>query len=143
MLRDLNLLTILLRILLALVVGGIIGLERGSKNQPAGFRTYMLVCLGLAIGIGFYEGAILAGGAIMAVMTLLAKVEYRVKETSRYFRLYTNFSTSDAMNQFIDYCKSLVMTVVDIQISKAKKGVMVFITLKSNSRETNSKCNIL
>lgn len=44
--RGLNVYTILLRVLLALIVGGIIGIERGRKNQPAGFRTYMLVCLG-------------------------------------------------------------------------------------------------
>ena len=31
---------------LALVCGGVIGLERGRKKRPAGFRTYMLVCLG-------------------------------------------------------------------------------------------------
>ena len=29
-----------------MVVGGIIGLERGMKNRPAGMRTYMLVCVG-------------------------------------------------------------------------------------------------
>mgnify|MGYP001027887749 CR=1 FL=1 len=34
--------------MLTLTIGGMIGLERGSKNQSAGFRTYMLVCLGAA-----------------------------------------------------------------------------------------------
>jgi putative Mg2+ transporter-C (MgtC) family protein len=29
-----------------MVIGGIIGLERGMKNRPAGMRTYMLVCVG-------------------------------------------------------------------------------------------------
>ena len=29
-----------------MIVGGIIGLERGMKNRPAGMRTYMLVCVG-------------------------------------------------------------------------------------------------
>ena len=27
-------------------MGGILGLERGMKNRPAGLRTYMLVCVG-------------------------------------------------------------------------------------------------
>ena len=35
-----------LRILMAIVLGGMIGMERGLKNRPAGLRTYMLVCLG-------------------------------------------------------------------------------------------------
>jgi Uncharacterized membrane protein len=37
---------ICVRIILAILCGGIIGLERGKANQPAGMRTYMLVCLG-------------------------------------------------------------------------------------------------
>lgn len=127
-LHEPNIVTIVIRVLLALIIGGIIGLERESKKQAAGFRTYMLVCLGatlvmmtnqyicnvfeagdpsrlgaqvisgigflgagtiivtrksqvrglttaaglwsaacigLAIGIGFYEGAIVVGAAIM------------------------------------------------------------------------------
>lgn len=38
-----------IRIILAILCGGIIGLERGKANQPAGMRTYMLVCLGSAL----------------------------------------------------------------------------------------------
>lgn len=39
----------LLRLLIASLCGGIIGIERGRKNRPAGFRTYMLVCMGAAL----------------------------------------------------------------------------------------------
>ncbi len=46
---EMNLATICLRIGLALIMGGLIGIERGRKNRPAGFRTYMLVCLGSAL----------------------------------------------------------------------------------------------
>ena len=45
-LRDVNLVSILLRIILSVFIGGIIGLEREHKNRPAGFRTRILVCLG-------------------------------------------------------------------------------------------------
>ena len=38
--------SILVRIFCSLIIGGIIGLERGAKNRPAGLRTYMLVCVG-------------------------------------------------------------------------------------------------
>lgn len=37
------------RLLLALICGGVLGIERGRKNRPAGFRTYMLVCVGAAL----------------------------------------------------------------------------------------------
>ena len=48
-LREVTLLSICIRILLAVVIGGLIGLERGLKNRPAGLRTYMTVCLGACL----------------------------------------------------------------------------------------------
>lgn len=44
--REITYPGILVRIFCAVVVGGIIGMERGMKNRPAGLRTYMLVCVG-------------------------------------------------------------------------------------------------
>lgn len=40
---------ILLRLSLACIFGGFIGLERESVNRPAGFRTHILVCVGSAL----------------------------------------------------------------------------------------------
>ena len=48
-LREVTYLAICLRILAAVIIGGLIGLERGLKNRPAGLRTYMLVCVGACI----------------------------------------------------------------------------------------------
>ena len=45
-LREVTYLAVALRIVSAVIFGGIIGMERGMKNRPAGLRTYMLVCLG-------------------------------------------------------------------------------------------------
>lgn len=38
-----------IRLVLAVVLGGLIGLEREHFNRPAGFRTHILVCLGSAL----------------------------------------------------------------------------------------------
>lgn len=46
---TLSLQEILIRILMAIIIGGMIGYERGHSNRPAGFRTHILVCLGAAI----------------------------------------------------------------------------------------------
>lgn len=45
-LREVTYLAIILRVLAAVLLGGILGLDRGLKNRPAGLRTYMLVCVG-------------------------------------------------------------------------------------------------
>lgn len=39
----------LLRLVLAGVLGGLIGYEREHTNRPAGFRTHILVCVGAAL----------------------------------------------------------------------------------------------
>jgi putative Mg2+ transporter-C (MgtC) family protein len=40
---------LILRLVVAAVLGGLIGLERETGKRPAGLRTYMLVCLGSAL----------------------------------------------------------------------------------------------
>ena len=48
-LRQLNFASLLFRLALAMFFGGMIGMERERKRRPAGFRTYMLVCLGATL----------------------------------------------------------------------------------------------
>ena len=48
-LRELNTLSIFVRLVLAMFFGGMIGLDRERKGRAAGFRTYMVVCLGAAL----------------------------------------------------------------------------------------------
>ncbi len=43
---NINLLEITLKLLLALALGGLVGIERESSHKPAGFRTNILICLG-------------------------------------------------------------------------------------------------
>lgn len=190
-----------LRILLSIGIGGIIGLERGIKNQPAGFRTYMLVCLGaslvmmtnqyicglsgtgdpsrlgaqvisgigflgagtilvtkgtrirglttaaglwtaacvgLAIGIGFYEGAVAVGFTIFLIMTVFQRIDHHLHACSRFLRLYINFISGEAMDRFMDACCEMDLKVVDMQMSKAKgsrKGAVAAVcTVKSQAR---------
>lgn len=37
------------RLFAAMILGGIIGIQRERSDKPAGFRTHMLVCLGTAV----------------------------------------------------------------------------------------------
>lgn len=67
-LREVSLLSVAVRMCLAVVCGGIIGMEREYKRRPAGFRTHILICLG-------------------AAMTTM---------TSQFFYLYMNYFTDMA-----------------------------------------------
>ena len=48
-LTGLNIWSILIRIVIAVLISGVIGLERSSRRQAAGLRTYILVGLGSAM----------------------------------------------------------------------------------------------
>lgn len=48
-LKEVNLVSTILRLVLAMVMGGILGLERDKKRRPAGLRTYMIVCMASAL----------------------------------------------------------------------------------------------
>ncbi len=47
--NELTVEVVSLRLLLAVVFGGIVGYTREKDNKPAGFRTHILVCFGAAI----------------------------------------------------------------------------------------------
>ena len=47
--REWSLLSMFLRLFLALLAGSIIGIDRGMKRRGAGIKTHVIVCLGSAI----------------------------------------------------------------------------------------------
>lgn len=196
--QELHYASIALRVFLAMGIGGFIGLERESKNQPAGSRTYMLVCvgaclvmmtnqyicwisqdgdpsrlgaqvvsgigflgagtilvtknnqvrglttaaglwasacIGLAVGIGFYEGALTTGAVLLVIMTVCKSFDARIRRRSRYIRIYLNFVSNDGLNCFVEQCRRDGIKILDMQILKAKGedkgGMIVMLSLKS------------
>ena len=78
----------LLRLGVAAFCGGVIGLERGRKRRPAGFRTHMMVCIGAALAMlisqyltmmtDTYWGQILRGVGVNAGTTDVARLGAQV-----------------------------------------------------------------
>ena len=50
-LRELNMVSVTIRLLLALVTGTLIGIDRGMKRRGAGIKTHVLVCLGATLAM--------------------------------------------------------------------------------------------
>ena len=46
---ELDWIAVSVRLIVAVICGGIIGIERERKRRPAGFRTHILICLGAAM----------------------------------------------------------------------------------------------
>jgi putative Mg2+ transporter-C (MgtC) family protein len=51
-------LAILAEVFVAMILGGIIGIERSTANKPAGFRTHMLVAGAAALLVGLSDALI-------------------------------------------------------------------------------------
>ena len=76
---------ILLRLVVAAVVGGLIGLEREVVHKPAGVRTHMLVSLGSALFVlvtiyeSTYEAARIIAGIATGIGFLGAGTIFKAK----------------------------------------------------------------
>lgn len=89
---ELNEITILIRLLLAMICGGILGLERTRKKRPAGVRTYMLVCIGAATimmtaqfmsqlwggDVGRLPAQVISGIGFLGAGTIMVTKHYRI-----------------------------------------------------------------
>ena len=193
-LRDINTATIFFRMVLAIICGGAIGIERSMKNRPAGFRTHVLIIIGattasltghyiylimslptdmsrlgaqvitglgfigagtiivtgqrtvkglttaaglwatgvvgLAIGAGFYEGAILGTLAILFTETVMSKV--RIKRV-KPFRCVVNYTEKDTLDHVLRYCKDRGIAIKALQIEGERddSGAKVYSALVS------------
>lgn len=63
-LNEFNALSVAFRLILAVILGGIIGFERGRHGRAAGLRTHILVCVGAAMTslTGVFGTNLLGGG---------------------------------------------------------------------------------
>ncbi|MDY0231859.1 MAG: MgtC/SapB family protein, partial [Candidatus Saccharicenans sp.] len=56
-----GILELILQLVLAVALGGLIGIERESSQKPAGFRTNILVCVGsammMSLAVGLSQGS--------------------------------------------------------------------------------------
>ncbi|MCQ2501437.1 MAG: MgtC/SapB family protein [Lachnospiraceae bacterium] len=61
-LREFSFASVCFRLFLAMIFGGMIGMERAKKGRAAGFRTYMFVCIGAALTVllSQYQAELLA-----------------------------------------------------------------------------------
>lgn len=175
---ELTISEIIIRCFLAILCGGIVGYERGVKNQAAGIRTYILVTLGacmvmmtnqfivaqygtgdpsrmgaqvisglgflgagtimitnhnkikglttaaglwssatigLAIGIGFYKGAIVVGSLLIGVMIFFTPIKNYMNTKTKFADYYIVFESLEAYNRLLIFLNTSGIKILDIQ----------------------------
>lgn len=113
-----------------------------SRSQVKGLTSaaglWASACMGLAIGIGFYSGALIVAGAVFLIITLLKKIDSWLTSTNRMITIYTSFSTLEHFDKFILYCYKNKFKVHDIEITKdlslKEVTVIAIIQLEADNR---------
>ncbi len=186
---------IFIKLALATIFGGIIGMERGKQGRAAGMRTHILVTIGaaltvmmglftnsvlgyssdplrvaaqvisgigflgvgtillkgrfqitglttaaglwctatigLAIGAGFYEGAIGAFICSVLSVTFLHRLEYKLIKRSDRFGIYIEINSDSAVSKTIEDLRALY-TVTDIQVTAPRSAHAGNVGIESN-----------
>lgn len=180
-LREVTILAVLIRITVAFLLGGIMGLERGMKQRPAGLRTYMLVCVGacvimltnqyiyqvfqtgdpvrmgaqvvsgvgflgagtimvtrrnqikglttaaglwavaavgLALGIGFYEAALMGSLLIILILTALQRLDNRIHRNTRVMEVYAELDHTVSIASFAQGLRVFGLEPEGIQLDR-------------------------
>ena len=216
-LREFNMPSVLLRLTLAVLCGGMIGVNREHKRRPAGFRTYMLVCLGsamtgvlsqylwvmmntqwaevsallekkidvsrigakaiggvgflgagtilitdqsevkglttaaglwasaclgVAIGAGFYEGALAGFAAIFLSIKVLPRIEEFLLSRSRNMNLYVELVSPERLRDFIALLKAMGIQIFDVELERKGQsggGVSVVLYLHWPKSQSHTK----
>ena len=133
----------------AQVISGVGFLGAGTilvtrDNRVRGLTTaaalWTSACVGLALGIGFYLGALIVGGILLVVMILLRPLNNVLQRKNGFMRLYAHFGSSDDIDVFLRECKVEKVAVSDMQPlmqKDADKGGLVLIVEMRNVPETD------
>ncbi len=185
----------LFRVALAIIMGGVMGMERGKQGRAAGMRTHMLVCLGatltamtgvytfkvlefgndplriaaqvvsgigflgvgtilikgrfqitglttaaglwtvatvgIALGIGFYAGAVATFIAAVVAITIMARFEYRIKNKHTRFGIYVEIRSDKEVRKVINYLEEH-FRVSDIQVTPSRSGISGNVGIEAN-----------
>ena len=186
-LRDgqLDALSVAVRLVLSVICGACIGLERERKRRPAGFRTHILICLGaamttltsqflvlnlglftdmarlgaqviagigfigagtiiitkrrqvkglttaaglwadavvgLCLGAGFFEAAIVATVIILLAEIVFARLEYFLISNARSFNIVIEYIEGGYLGRIVDEIKQTGTDILDLELTKTNK----------------------
>lgn len=94
-----------------------------SKNKVKGLTTaaglWASACIGLALGIGFYAGALIAGTLVFVVLALLPRLEVYFYNRSRVMELFVEVDCMNNMREFLSSIRSQNMTIIETHINKS------------------------
>jgi len=96
-----------------------------GRNQIKGLTTaaglWSCACMGLAIGIGFYEGAIISCIFLLGVVTLLHKLDIHSRTHSRILDVYAELKDISGVTNFLNVIKSDGTKISNMEVKKSNE----------------------
>jgi putative Mg2+ transporter-C (MgtC) family protein len=182
-LNSLNEISIFVRCFLSMLLAGVLGIEREAKRRPAGFRTYVIVCLGsalimmtnqyiyvstrtqdstrivaqvvsgigflgagtilvtkqnqvkglttaaglwacaalgIAVGCGFYTGAIMGFLAILCSFQVLHAIDSKIYSNSRILSVYIELDSVKDLRSLLTYARNHEIELSNLELINQK-----------------------
>lgn len=95
-----------------------------GKNQVRGLTTaaglWACACLGLAVGIGFVEGAFITLILVMFTLMVLTKMDIWLHLYAKVFDLYLEFPNSQSVPVFIEKIHAMGVKINSFELIKSK-----------------------
>lgn len=94
-----------------------------KHNQIKGLTTaaglWACAGVGLALGVGFYEAALVSGVVVFTVLTLLQRWDNSLQRKAKMIDLYIEFSEELSIGDLIRSLRSLEVGVSNVQLESA------------------------
>ena len=119
-----------------------------GKNQVRGLTTaaglWTCACIGLAIGIGFLEGAFFCLAMMMFAFKILSQADRWIEKYAKYYELYLEFSTNQSVSAFINEMHKREIKISNFELGKSKiKGEGPNALVSIEVKDKKSRATIL
>lgn len=113
-----------------------------GKNQVRGLTTaaglWACACCGLAVGIGFIEGTVIALIFIMFTLKVLNLLDVRIHKNAKILDIYLEFENNKAVRQFTEDMHGLEVKISGFELAKSQikgEGPSAIISLSVDDRK--------
>ena len=201
-LRDFNFVSVAVRIVLCMLIGGVLGIERGKQGRAAGMRTHILVCIGaalaamigmytikvlgmegdslriaaqvvsgigflgvgtillkgrfqitglttaaglwtvaaigLCLGVGFYEGALVAFVCVLITVTVAHRLEYAINKKYRRFGIYVEIKSDAYVKRTVEFLAD-TFSITDVQVTAPRSATVGNVGIEANVHNRDFK----
>ena len=115
-----------------------------GQHQVKGLTTaaglWACACIGLAVGIGFIDGALLALFFVIFSFKVLSKIDNIVQNRSRYYDLYIEFPTNKCVSLFINELHNQEVKIISFELGDSKingEGTNAILSIQLKNRKQN------